>query len=121
MNEICLKEGLSEAACNAPGPGLYIAYVLFGVALITAIVLPLVNSLRNPNTLIKTGISVAILLVVFAISYGLADDKVNSIAAAYGQDGSSVRLVGAGLIMFYIVFILAAIGLIYSEVSKALK
>jgi hypothetical protein len=121
MDPKCIEFGLSETGCTAISPGLYVGYLLFGIALIAAIVLPLISSLKNPSVLVKSGVSLAILLVIFAISYGLADDKVNSIAAAYGQDGGSVRLIGAGLIMFYIIFILAAIGLIYSEINKALK
>lgn len=35
-------------------------------------------------------------------------------------EGSS-KLIGAGLIMFYITLVLAIIGVIYSEINKALK
>jgi uncharacterized membrane protein len=121
MYPLCEKFGLSEFGCNAISPGLYVGYALIIIALVAAVVLPLINSLKNPSVLIKSGIAVAILLVIFAISYGLADSRVNSLAVSYGENESSVRLIGAGLIMFYIVFILAAIGLIFSEVNKALK
>jgi hypothetical protein len=121
MDPKCVEFGLSEAGCNAVSPGLYVGYALVVIALIAAIVLPLINTFKNPSVLVKSGIAVAGLLVIFAISYGIADSNVNSIALSYGEDAGSVRLIGAGLIMFYIVFILAAVGLVYSEINKALK
>ena len=121
MDPKCIEFGLSEAGCNAVSPGLYVGYILIGIALIAAIVLPLISALKNPSVLIKSGIALAVLLVIFAISYGIADSNVNSIAKTYGETPGSIRMIGAGLIMFYIVFILAAIGLIFSEVNKALK
>jgi hypothetical protein len=121
MDAKCVEFAVSEAGCNAISPGLYVAYILFGVALIAAIVLPLMNTLKNPSVLIKSGISLAGLLVIFLISYGIADDKVNTLAASMGETAGSVKLIGAGLIVFYITLGVSVLGLIYSEVSKALK
>jgi hypothetical protein len=121
MYPLCEEFGLTEFGCNAISPGLYVGYALVGIALIAAVVLPLINSLKNPSVLIKSGIALVVLLVIFAISYGIADSNLNSIASSYGETPGSVRMIGAGLIMFYIIFILSAIGLIYSEINKALK
>jgi hypothetical protein len=121
MDPKCVEFGLSEAGCNAISPGLMVGYILFGVALLAAVILPLMNTLKNPSVLVKSGISLAGLVVIFLISYGIADSNVNSLAASMGQTEGSVKLIGAGLIMLYITFFLAVIGLIYSEVSKAIK
>jgi hypothetical protein len=121
MDAKCVEFAVSEAGCNAISPGLYVAYILFGIALIAAIVLPLMNTLKNPSVLIKSGISLAGLLVIFAIAYGIADDKVNTLAASMDQTAGSVKLIGAGLIVFYITLGISVVGLIYSEVTKALK
>jgi hypothetical protein len=121
MDAKCVEFAVSEAGCSAISPGLYIGYILLGIATIAAIALPLMNAIKNPSVLIKSGISLVGLLIIFAISYAIADDNVNSIAVSYGQDASSVKLIGAGLIMFYIVIILSVVGLVYSEINKALK
>jgi hypothetical protein len=121
MDPMCEKFGLSEFGCNAISPGLYFGYVLLGIALIAAIVLPLMNTLKNPSVLIKSGISLAGLVVIFFISYGIADNNVNTLAAGMGESSGSVKMIGAGLIMLYITFFVAVIGLIYSEINKALK
>lgn len=121
MDPKCIEFGLTEGGCNAISPGLYVAYILFGVALIAAVVLPLINTLKNPSVLVKSGISLGVLAVLFLISYGIADGKPTAISTAFGVAESSVRLISAGLIMFYITMILSLVGLLYGEISKALK
>lgn len=101
--------------------GLYILYALLFVAVAAAIIFPLINSLSNPSGLIKTGIGLAVIVVLFGISYAMSDSEITRSALAAGLSESSVKLIGAGLIMLYIVFVLAVLALIYSEISKALK
>jgi hypothetical protein len=121
MDPKCIEFGLTESGCNAISPGLYVAYILFGIALLAAIVLPLINTLKNPSVLVKSGISLGVLVVLFAISYALADGKPSAISTAFGVPESSVKLISAGIIMFYIAMLVAALGVIYSEINKALK
>lgn len=121
MDPKCVEFALTESGCNAISPGLYVAYILFGIALVACIVLPLINTLKNPNVLVKSGISLGVLAVLFGISYAIADGKPSAISTAFGESEFSVRLISAGLIMFYIAMILAVLGLIYSEINKALK
>lgn len=121
MDAKCVEAGLSEASCGAISPGLYLGYMLLGLSLLAAIVLPLMNALKNPNVLVKSGISFGILVVLFVISYGIADTTVSPIAKGLGQDEGGVKLIGAGLIMLYITFFIAVAGLVYSEINKALK
>jgi hypothetical protein len=101
--------------------GLYVLYGLLAVAVATAIIFPLVNSLQNPKSLIRSVVGIGIILVLFGIAYALSDDTLSRNAVAAGLTESSVKLVGAGLIMFYIVLVGAILALIYSEISKALK
>jgi len=101
--------------------GLYILYALLFIAVAAAIIFPLINSLSNPRALIRSGIGIGIILVLFGISYAMSDSELTRSAIAAGLSESSVKLIGAGLMMLYIVFVLAILALIYSEVSKALK
>jgi len=101
--------------------GLYVGYGLFGVALAAAIILPLINALKSPKDLAKSGMGVGALLVVFLISFGIAGSEVTAKYTAQGIGESSSKLIGAGLTMFYIVFGVALIGIVFSEISKALK
>ncbi|WP_276370007.1 hypothetical protein [Chryseolinea sp. H1M3-3] len=101
--------------------GLYTLYALLFVAVAAAIIFPLINSITNPSGLLRTGIVLGVVLVLFGISYALSGSELPRSAVAAGLTESSVKLIGAGLIMFYIVLILAVLALIYSEISKALK
>ena len=101
--------------------GLYIFYVLLFVAVAAAVIFPILNSIKEPAALIRSGIAVAVILVLFGISYGLSGSTLSRNAIAFGLSEANVKLISAGLIMFYIVLILSILALIYSEISKAFK
>jgi hypothetical protein len=100
---------------------LYVGYGLILVAVGSAIVFPLIQGVQNPKSLVKSLIGVGALVVLFILGYALSSSAVTTTWAAKGITEGVSKLVGAGLIMFYIVLIVAALGLIYSEVSKAFK
>jgi hypothetical protein len=101
--------------------GLYITYALIFIAVASMIVFPIFHMLREPSALLRSGIGIGVVLVLFVIAYALADSEVNMKAAALGITPTASKLIGAGLIMFYITFVLSAAALVYSEISKALK
>ncbi len=101
--------------------GLYIGYALFIIAVLLAIVLPLISALKAPATLVRSLIGVGIIVVLFGISYALTGSNVTQSQAALGTTPASSKLIGAGLTMLYLTFFLAVLSLIYSEISKALK
>ena len=62
-----------EAVINI---GLYLSYVLLGFAILSAIVLPLINSLDDTSALIKAGIGVGIITVLYGISWAISGNEV---------------------------------------------
>lgn len=101
--------------------GLFGSYALMGIAVGAAIILPLIKTLQSPGEIKKAGIALAGMLVLFVVAYLLAGDEVHADQAAKGITATTSKLVGAGLIMFYLISVIALIGLVYSEVNKALK
>ncbi|MBX2962599.1 MAG: hypothetical protein KF687_08810 [Cyclobacteriaceae bacterium] len=101
--------------------GLYTGYALFAIALLSAVVLPLVNVLKSPGDLKKALFAILGMVVLFGISYALAGSEVSADHAAKGITSNVSKLVGAGLIMFYLIAAIAVLGLIYSEINKAIK
>src|SRR5688572_30737145 len=101
--------------------GFYIFYALLFIAVALTIVFPIIHMLREPSTLVRSAIGIGIVVVLFVISYAMADSEVNLKAAAVGVTPTSSKLIGAGLIMFYITLVLSILALIYSEISKAFK
>ncbi len=100
---------------------LYLGYALLIGCAIAAIVLPLISSLSNPQSLVRGGIGVGFLVVVFFIGYAVSGDEVTPLFARQGVDAGLSKLVGGALIMFYVMAVLAIVGIVYSEISKILK
>jgi hypothetical protein len=100
---------------------LYIGYGLIIFAVGAAIVFPLIQGLKDPKSLVKPLIGIGAIVVFFVIGYVLSSGTVTASWAAKGITEGSSKLIGAGLIMFYIVLGLAVVSVIYSEISKALK
>ncbi len=101
--------------------GMYIAYIFLSVALVASVVLPLINALKHPAELVKSLVGVGGLVVLFIVAYSLSGAEVSAKAIAMGVDESGSKMIGAGLILFYFVLVSAAAGIVFSEISKALK
>lgn len=121
MDQACIDFGISNTGCSLISVGLYFGYFLFFVALAALIVLPSLNALKAPKELAKSAAGIGGLLVLFIIAYALSGDEVTLKTASYGTTPDSSKMIGAGLIMFYMVFIVALVGLIYSFFHKAIK
>ena len=100
--------------------GLYLFYVLLAIAVLAAVVFPIVNAIKTPAALLKSLIGVGAILVLFGIAYALSDSTVSARNTAFVTPGVA-RIIGAGLILFYITIFLSAAAVAYSEISKALK
>jgi hypothetical protein len=101
--------------------GIYISYVLLFLAVVAMVVLPLMNAIKAPGDMAKSGMGVGALLVLFIIAYLISGSEVTMAQQAAGVTESGSKLIGAGLTMFYFVFVIAIVSMIYSEISKALK
>ncbi len=93
--------------------GLFLAYILAGVCALAAIGMPLVKAFGDPQSLKKIGAGVGVVLVVFIISYVIAD------GTAYKEyTAGTAKMVGAGLITMYILAFLAIGGIVFTEIQK---
>ncbi|MFY0651914.1 MAG: hypothetical protein JXQ96_07775 [Cyclobacteriaceae bacterium] len=101
---------------------LYISYALTILAALAAIVFPLINSLGNPSSLIKSGLGLVALVVIFGIAYALSGNEFTEVQATeYGMNASLSKFVGGILTMMYLLTGLAIIGIVYTEFSKMIK
>lgn len=101
--------------------GLYIGYTLLIVAVLAAVVLPLIKAVQSPGELIKSLYGVVAIVVIFGIAYAISSSSVRPNWAVVGIGEGTSKMIGAGLITFYIVVVIAFAGLIFSEINKALK
>lgn len=108
------NEGLIDA-------GMWIFYILLFASIATAVVMPLLHAVKTPGVFKKSLIGIGALVVLFGISYALSGSEVNARQMALGVDESSSKMIGAGLTMFYFALLGSVVGIVYSEISKALK
>ena len=100
---------------------LYLGYALIGICAAAAIILPTINALNDPGTLIKSGIGLGGLVVVFVISWAISGNEVLPAYTGFGIDAGLSKFVGGMLTMMYLLAFIAIIGIIYTEISKVFK
>ena len=111
--------------------GLYAAFALIIIAAGSAIILNLINSLGNTKSLIKSGVGVAALAVIFLVGYSIAPSEFDSVtraafeAAEIDPDAPSTvttyRLVGGAMTTTLVLLLLAVVGLFYSSIARIVR
>ncbi len=101
---------------------LYISYALTILAAVAAILFPLVNSIGNPKSLVKTGAGLLALAIIFFISYAISGNEFTEYQAAeFDMNATLSQFVGGILTTMYLLTGIALVGIVYTEVSKMIK
>lgn len=100
---------------------LWVAMIMVLIAALAAIILPLINSISHPKSLIKSGIGVVGIAILFLICWSIADNEVTNRYIDFGVNATSSKLVGGTLILMYVLFVSALIGIVFSEINKAFR
>ena len=101
---------------------LYASYGLIVVAVIGALMMPIVITLiQNPKNLLKALASIGVLLAVFGLSYALSGNEVTAKYTEAGVTESSSQMVGGALTMIYLLLGIAIVGIVFTEISKLFK
>jgi len=98
------------------------ALVLLCVCAVAAVAFPVVNMVANPKSAVKTIIALAVVAVIFGISYAMSSGALDSMAPTLVESDESTRLwSGAGLNALYITLTLTIVAVIASEVYAKIK
>lgn len=100
---------------------LLISYGLLGLAVLAAIVLPLINSLGNPKSLLKGLLGIVAILILYGIAYALSGNEVTASYAKFGVDAGMSKFVGAFLTTMYLLLVISVVGIFFTEISKIFK
>ncbi len=101
------------------GPVLIIAYLLIAVGAIAAILGPIITSLNNPKSLIKSLIGVVVLAVIFFIGYSVAGGELTPRYIEYGVTTESAsKVIGGVLTMMYLLFGVALVAVVAGWIMK---
>jgi hypothetical protein len=102
--------------------GLYASYILLAVAVLAAIILPLISALNDPKSLLKTLGGVAVLVLIFFVAYSISGGEVLPSYEKQGLHTSGAsKFVGGTLFTMYSLIIIALIAIVVTEVKKAFK
>lgn len=102
---------------------LYGSYLLVVLGTVVSILMPLIKSLDNPKSLLKTAAGVVGIVVLFFIAYSISSNEVlpKFEAEPFNLTPQMSQLVGGMLITTYILSIVALVGIVLTEVNKAIK
>lgn len=105
--------------------GLYLAYILVGIGVAATVIFPIMYMVKNFAEAKKGLMGIAALIIVFVLGYGIASSEIPlalmKSANAFNVDGSSFKMIGAGLNTFFILAGLAIILILVGEVRAFLK
>ncbi|PKP44976.1 MAG: hypothetical protein CVT95_09875 [Bacteroidetes bacterium HGW-Bacteroidetes-12] len=96
--------------------------ILMILCAVIAIAFPIVFMIMNPKNIVKTLITLAILLGLAILSYFLASSSIEgAVFEKFEITESTSKFVGGALIFTYILIGLTTISLIYSSITKIFK
>lgn len=114
-SEMPVAEAAQSGAMNTM---FMITYLLLAVAVIASLLFTLKNLFSNPKGLKKTLFVVVGFLVVVAISYVTASGTDVSDKFMDMSDESTVKKIGMGLNMFFILTVVAVVAIILPGIKK---
>ena len=102
---------------------LYVSYALVGLGAVFSILLPLIKSLDDPKSLMKTGLGVVAILVLFFICYSISTNEVlpKFEGEPFNLTPQMSQMVGGLMITTYVLTIVALVGILVTELNKAIK
>ncbi|MCK5208349.1 MAG: hypothetical protein KAQ79_10020 [Cyclobacteriaceae bacterium] len=100
---------------------LYLAYTLVIIAFVAAILLPLIGAIGNPQSLLKSGLGVLFIIVLYFIAYAISGSEVTQSYSQFNVGPELSKTVGGTLIMCYFLLGFAIVGILYTEISKIFK
>lgn len=115
--------GANTAASNSILNGFfYVAYVALAVAVVFAILFPVLQMLSNPKGAITTLIILAAAVILWFVVYGIAGNSFTPQQLEKMEiTAETSKMVGAGLIYTYIVFGIAILAIVFSSIRSIFK
>ncbi len=99
------------------------AYILFGIAIIAAIIFPIIRLFSRPKQAMKSFIGLAVVVVVVLIAYAMADGTPMKIIGYNGPDNVPSMLILSDTVIYkmYILFAGTILAIIGTEIYRRVK
>jgi hypothetical protein len=106
---------------NLVNIGLYVGYVLLAGSILLGLILPLINAVGNPGSLLKGLYGILFIGVVFGIAFIFSNADQSPFYTKFGYGPIASKIIGAGLISLYILMIGSILCMIGTEIIKLFK
>lgn len=100
---------------------LVYAYILFGLAIVLAILLPLISMIQNPKSFKKVGLGILLATVVVGISYLAASGDSVSVNVTTPPTALTYKITDTGLIMVYILLAAAFVSIVAGSLVNMVR
>lgn len=102
---------------------LIYTYIIFALAIIIAVVFPVINIISNPKGAMRSLIGLIAMIVIFLVSYLLASDAPvpNPAENGFFDDPVTLKLTDVGLYAGYAMFAIVIVVILWGEIRSAIK
>jgi hypothetical protein len=98
------------------------AYVLVGLAILSAVIFPTITMIMNPKNAKKTLIGIVGIALIVFIAWQFASDEVLPLATEHPDNVPHVlKMAGAQLGTMYILLVLAILSIFYTEIRNLFR
>lgn len=98
--------------------GFILTYILLGVAVAALVVFPIYFMVTNFGKAKGGLLGFAVLLAIFAIAIGISPAEQGPAYQQLNITPFGAKVIGGGLLAFYMLFGISILAAVYSEVSK---
>lgn len=108
---------------NLVNVAIVITYILLGIAVLSAIVMPLVYFVKNFNIDKAKGafIRIGVLIIVLVFSFLISSGETGPVHEQFGVSSLQSKFIGAAIITTYLLIIGSVIAAIYSEIVNKIR
>lgn len=97
------------------------AYILLGVAVLSAVLMPLLGLAQNPKGAVRSLIGLAIVAVVLGVAYSLGSSVPVETAVTTFDDPMTLKLSDTGLFAMYTALTVTIASIVVGEIANLLK
>ena len=99
------------------------SYVLFGMAIIAALVFPIARLFTRPKQAMKSFLGLAVLIVIIVLAYAMSDGTPMKLVGYTGTDNVPSMLIFSDTILYtmYFLFAGAILAILGTEIYRRMK
>ncbi len=98
-------------------------YILFGIAIIAALVFPIARLFTRPKQAMKSFLGLAVLIVIIVLAYAMSDGTPMKLVGYTGPDNVPSMLIFSDTILYtmYFLFAGAILAILGTEIYRRMK